>query len=222
MVAESPKDIVGPTLLKVQEGNQIAQGNFCNVKVKLACPKPVLHQGETSTLTATVIGLANVQNATLSIDNNSPDVLSLTGGDHQVLPLAPGSRRCTTRWGVWRTVLTRASRHRQSLRRQRPFRLRLDTPPVVPPEGSQTGPDGTTTNLYPGGTTIVTPPGGGIPISIPPGLGSAPPGSPGPGHGDVIARQVEPNGTVVQVYSNGFVSRTPPGGTPQWDKDPIF
>ncbi len=64
----------------------------------------------------------------------------------------------------------------------------------------------------------MTPPGGGIPISIPPGLGNAPPGSPGPGRGEVIARQVEPNGTVVQVYSNGFVSRYTPGGTPQWTK----
>lgn len=223
MIAESPKDIVGPSQLKVKEGNKTAQGPFCNVKVKLVCPKPVLHQGETSTLTCTVLGLANVKGATLSIDNNSPDVLSLSGGDHQVLPLAPTQAmymkmgdmdNCPNDPGTPTPPIT-----------QSPTAVPMPpgyAPPVVPPEGSQTGPDGTNISVYPGGTTIVTPPGGGIPTIIPPGLGEAPPGSPGPGKGSVIARQVEPNGTVVQVYENGFVSRTPPGGTPQWDKDPIF
>lgn len=217
MVAESPRDIVGPTNLVVQEGKQIAQAPFCNAKVKLFCPKPVLHQGETSTLTATVMGLANIQNALLSIDNNSPDVLSLAGGDHQVLPLSP-PQSMFSKMGTGTpcppvtsspTAFPAPPGH---------------APPPVPPMGEATEKDGTTTRVYPGGTTIVTPPAGsgGVPVIIPPGLGEAPSKSKDPGKGQVIARQVEPNGTVVQVFENGYVSRTPPGGTPVWDKDPIF
>ncbi len=215
MVAESPKDIVGPTQLVVQEGKQIAQAPFCNVKVKLFIPKPVLHEGETSTLTATVMGLANLQNALLAIDNNSPDVLNLAGGNHQVLPLSP----------------PQAMYSKMSPGTPCPPVTSSPTafpappghaPPPVPPMGEQTERDGTVTSVFPGGTTIVRPSGGGVPIIIPPGLGEAPPKSKGPGKGQVIARQVEPNGTLVQVFENGFVSRTPPGGSPAWDKDPIF
>jgi len=215
MVAESPRDIVGLSNLVVQEGQQIAQAPFCNVKVKLFCPKPVLHEGETSTLTATVMGLDKVQNALLSIDNNSPDVLSLAGGNHQILPLSP-PQSMFSKMGTGTdcppvtsspTAFPAPPGH---------------APPPVPPMGETKEKDGTTTSVYPGGTTIVKPGGGGVPIIIPPGLGEAPPKGKQPGKGQVIARQVEPNGTVVQVFENGFVSRTPPGGAPVWDKDPIF
>ncbi|MBA3860257.1 MAG: hypothetical protein C0507_25400 [Cyanobacteria bacterium PR.3.49] len=217
MVAESPRDIIGPTQLVVQEGQQIAQAPFCNVKVKLFCPKPVLQQGETSTLTATVMGLANVQNALLSIDNNSPDVLSLAGGNHQMLSLSP-PQSMFSKMGSGGTDCPPVTSSPTAFPAPPGH-----APPPVPPMGEQTE-KGTTTRVYPGGTTIVTPPAGsgGVPIIIPPGLGEAPPKSKQPGQGQVIARQVEPNGTVVQVFENGFVSRTPAGGAPVWDKDPIF
>ena len=88
-------------------------------------------------------------------------------------------------------------------------------PPVVPPMGSQTGPDGTNISVYPGGTTIVTPGGGGTPISIPPGLGN------NPAHGPVIARQVRPDGSIVQIYEDGHYSVTR-GGTTRFSTKAIW
>lgn len=221
MVAESPREIVGPSQLMVQEGNQACQGPFCNVKVKLFCPNPVLHQGETSTLTATVVGLKNVQNAKLAIDNNSPDVLSLSGGDHQVLSLAPpqamyskmGSA-CPDDKGTPTDDPIASPTSYPASPGAAPF--------PVPPMGSQNLPGGGNVSVYPGGTAVTTPPGGAPVIITPPGLGSAPSKGPGPGKGEVIARQVEKDGTLVQVYENGFVSRTPPGGVARWDAEPIF
>ncbi len=80
-------------------------------------------------------------------------------------------------------------------------------PPVVPPWGSQTSPDGTNISVYPGGTTITTPPGGAPPTITPPGLGE------NKTHGSVIARQVRPNGSIVQIYEDGFYSVTRSGTT---------
>lgn len=88
-------------------------------------------------------------------------------------------------------------------------------PPVVPPWGSQTGKDGTNISVYPGGTTITTPGGGGTPIITPPGLGN------NPTHGPVIARQVRPSGAVVQIYEDGFYSVTR-GGTTTFSSKSIW
>ena len=92
MVCESPKDVVGPCKIKCQEGNKCCEAPFCNVKIKLSCPKTVLQQGETSTLTCTVSGMSTVDKAFLTIDNHSPDVVSMSGGNHQTMQIAGGGQ----------------------------------------------------------------------------------------------------------------------------------
>ncbi len=118
-------------------------------------------------------------------------------------------KRRTTKWAEWTIVRIRAPRRLQRLRR--PPRL----PPlpdmlsqVVPPWGSQTSPNGTNISVYPGGTTNYNSAGRWTPYNHTSWIGGRI-----KTHGSVIARQVRPNGSIVQIYEDGFYSVTRSGTT---------
>lgn len=89
------------------------------------------------------------------------------------------------------------------------------SPFPVPPMGVQQTPGGGSVSVFPGGTAVTIPSGGGAPLVTPPGLGED------KNHGEVIARQVKPDGRIIQVYSDGFLSVTR-GGTTRFSRKAIF
>jgi hypothetical protein len=110
VLAESPRkvvaqgvDQVGRSEIEVAEqGKVVAKGTFVNVGVRLSAGKLNLLKGEQTNLTLTLLGLDNLQAPmSLQLDNRTPAVVRMTGGDNQLLLIHPkevqGSSYTTTR-----------------------------------------------------------------------------------------------------------------------------
>ncbi len=92
-VVKSPGNVVGPTDLTFSECGRTAKGRYCNLKVKLSAPKTVLKKGETTTVTVMVYGVEGLAGPVeLKIENRSPNVIDMEGGNSQVITINPSGR----------------------------------------------------------------------------------------------------------------------------------
>jgi hypothetical protein len=82
--------VVGPTEIQRTEGQQVTKGTFRNLKVKMAAQKLGLQKGETTTVTIRVEGLKGItEPVRLQIENRSPDVVTMSNGNSQVIIIRP-------------------------------------------------------------------------------------------------------------------------------------
>jgi hypothetical protein len=97
-IAESPRKLVvrntsetvGPTTIECSQHGTVTQSPFRNIGIKLSAPKLNLRRGETTTLHVEVMGLAGItQPVPLDLVNNSPNVITMTGGEAQHLTINP-------------------------------------------------------------------------------------------------------------------------------------
>ncbi len=100
--AESPRRVIavntsnraGLTEIELREGNQVRRGPFRSLGISLSAPKLNLLRGEGTTLTIVVTGLEDLRESIpLVIENKSPGVISMGGGNLQQVMIAPGEVR---------------------------------------------------------------------------------------------------------------------------------
>lgn len=98
VMARSPRMIVlrngfqapGLTEIEVREGSRTTKGELRNVGVQLSAQKLNLLKGETTTLTLVLLGLGGIKEAvSVELENKSSTVLSMEGGEKQVLTASP-------------------------------------------------------------------------------------------------------------------------------------
>jgi hypothetical protein len=90
-VFRSPADVVGPTEIRLEEGEETVTGIFRNVDLGLSAPRLDLRRGERTTLTVEVRGLEGLERPLeFDVVNDSPSVVSLEGGERQRVEIAPG------------------------------------------------------------------------------------------------------------------------------------
>ncbi len=90
IVGENPQERVGQIEIEVREGSRITRGKLHNLGVRLSSPKLNLIRGEQTTLMIEVTGLVGLeQNIPLVIENRTPQVVSLEGGDVLTVVIDP-------------------------------------------------------------------------------------------------------------------------------------
>ncbi len=95
LVVRSPKNAMGPLSFEVtKQGIPLVRCEIHNVGVRLAAPKTDLIKGERTTMTMTVTGLAGLDRPIpVRLVNASPTVVSVEGGDRQVILADPRQGR---------------------------------------------------------------------------------------------------------------------------------
>lgn len=102
LLAESPRRLffrntseqVGLNKIELREGDQLRQGTFRSLGIRLSAPKLNLLRGEGTTLTIVVTGLEDLRESVpLVIENKSPGVISMAGGVYQTVMIAPDDVR---------------------------------------------------------------------------------------------------------------------------------
>jgi len=89
-VVESPRDVIGLTDIELTEGNVTLKDQYRNIALKLSAKKLRLKKGEQTTLTVQVMGLQGLQEEIpFSLENVSPTVVSLEGGEVQTVTVRP-------------------------------------------------------------------------------------------------------------------------------------
>jgi CHAT domain-containing protein/tetratricopeptide (TPR) repeat protein len=96
LIAESPRSLVvhnttevaGPTNMDLSENGMAVQCPFRNIQINLSAPKLNLIRGETTTLHVMVLGLGGMSgDQSLDLQNNSPGVIKMSGGEQQQLTI---------------------------------------------------------------------------------------------------------------------------------------
>ncbi|MDQ2856824.1 MAG: CHAT domain-containing tetratricopeptide repeat protein [Acidobacteriota bacterium] len=112
-LAESPRSLivrnasesVGPTNIDVHENGVGMQCPFRNIGINLSAPKLALIRGETTTLHVVVVGLGGVAgDQSLDLENTSPNVIRMTGGDRQHINIHPSELRPDGTYSMDRTL----------------------------------------------------------------------------------------------------------------------
>lgn len=88
LVAKSPADVVGPTVLELREGDVVAKSEFRNLAIRLDARKTKLRKGERTELSVTVKGLDGLEEygiVPLRVLNKAPEVVSKGGGDIETI-----------------------------------------------------------------------------------------------------------------------------------------
>jgi CHAT domain-containing protein len=113
LIAESPRSLVvhntsevaGPTNLDLSENGMAAQCPFRNIHVNLSAPKLSLLRGDTTTLHVTVLGLGGMAGSqSLDLQNNSPGVITMSGGEQQHLSIQGAEVRPDGTYAIDRTL----------------------------------------------------------------------------------------------------------------------
>lgn len=92
-VFQSPYEVVGKTELKFSDATFSGKSEIVNLKLRLRAHKAKLKMGEKTTIRANVEGIGDSSNAVeLVLVNMTPDVVSVKGGDQQVVRIPPGGR----------------------------------------------------------------------------------------------------------------------------------
>jgi hypothetical protein len=90
LVVETPRNVVGPTEIKVTENGSATTGPFRNLKIDLTAPKTSLLKGESTELHVQVSGLEGItQPIPIQLQNQSPSTVNLAGGNTQTIPIQP-------------------------------------------------------------------------------------------------------------------------------------
>ena len=112
-VAESPRrlivqnasDSLGPNNIECHENGVGMQCPFRNIGINLSAPKLNLLRGETTTLHVVVVGLGGVAgDQSLDLENNSPSVIRMSGGDRQHLNIRSSEVRPDGTYSTDRTL----------------------------------------------------------------------------------------------------------------------
>jgi len=113
LIAESPRSLVvhntseisGPTNMDLDENGMAMKCPFRNIHVNLAAPKLNLIRGETTTLHVTVLGLGGMSgDQSLDLQNNSPGVIKMSGGEQQHLTIHGTEVRPDGSYAIDRTL----------------------------------------------------------------------------------------------------------------------
>jgi hypothetical protein len=105
VIFQTPQELIGPSLLKIAKGSQSTSGDFYSLRLVLSASQTALKSGETATLSITVIGLQGLNEpATLTILDHSPQIVALTGGPLQRIPIPPGVVGPSGRFQLTRTL----------------------------------------------------------------------------------------------------------------------
>jgi hypothetical protein len=89
-VVRSPRGVIGPTTMEVNEGNFFSKGVFRNITCELSAEKTTLVSGEQTPLTLTVRGLRGlVRPVDLTLTNRSPGVVRFSSGDTETVEIKP-------------------------------------------------------------------------------------------------------------------------------------
>ncbi|HXD29519.1 MAG TPA: CHAT domain-containing tetratricopeptide repeat protein [Pyrinomonadaceae bacterium] len=112
-LAESPRSLVlrnatdspGPTNIEARENGVGMQCPFRNIGINLSAPKLNLLRGETTTLHVVVVGLGGiVGDQSLDLENTSPSVIKMSGGDRQHVNLRASEVRPDGTYSIDRTL----------------------------------------------------------------------------------------------------------------------
>ena len=83
-------ETIGPTKITWNEDGATTECSFRNLGIKLSAPLLNLVRGQTTTLTTEVLGLAGItEGIPLTLMNNSPTVISMSGGNAQSMMINP-------------------------------------------------------------------------------------------------------------------------------------
>ena len=105
IVAVAPASISGPTSVRLTEGGDAAVAPCRVIALTLSAPKTNLTRGEHTTLHVLVSGLEGLrQPIPLQLVNSTPGVVSLEGGQTQVLMIAPSDVRPDNTYAADREV----------------------------------------------------------------------------------------------------------------------
>lgn len=89
-IFQAPTNAAGRQELELNENGRQLKGQLQLVRVVLSAPKTTLQRGESTLLTVTVSGLVGLtQTVPLELMNRSTNVVTLEGGDSQVVPINP-------------------------------------------------------------------------------------------------------------------------------------
>ena len=84
LIVRNASDSLGPTNIECRENGVGMQCPFRNIGINLSAPKLNLLRGETTTLHVVVVGLGGIAgDQSLDLENNSPSVIRMSGGDRQ-------------------------------------------------------------------------------------------------------------------------------------------
>ncbi len=90
LVVRNTSEVLGPTKIEWKENGATTECPFRNLGIKLSAPLLNLLRGQTTTLTTEVLGLAGItEDVPLTLANNSPTVISMSGGNAQSLLIHP-------------------------------------------------------------------------------------------------------------------------------------
>jgi len=91
VVAECPSDVIGNAQIEVTKKNAVvAKCAFRSIGVRLSAVKLNLIRGETTVMTLTLVGLEGMSaSVSLRLENRSPWVIRMAGGQAQRLVLSP-------------------------------------------------------------------------------------------------------------------------------------
>jgi hypothetical protein len=90
LVLWNTSEVAGLTNFEGQENGVALHCPFRNIGVNLSAPRLSLIRGETTTLHVVVTGLGELAgDQSLDLENNSPSVISMSGGDNQRFMIHP-------------------------------------------------------------------------------------------------------------------------------------
>jgi CHAT domain-containing protein/tetratricopeptide (TPR) repeat protein len=105
LVVENTSDVAGPTNIDFRENDAATQCPFRNVGIKLSAGKLNLIRGETTTLHVVVVGLGGIAaDQSLDLNNTSPGVISMSGGNSQHINIRPGEVQSGGTYSTDRTL----------------------------------------------------------------------------------------------------------------------
>lgn len=89
-VVDTPKTVVGPNNIVVNDNGNTATGNFRALKIDLTAPKTSLLKGESTELHVEVQGLEGIsQPVQVQLQNQTPSNINLSGGNTQNIVIQP-------------------------------------------------------------------------------------------------------------------------------------
>jgi hypothetical protein len=92
VVVQNPQSSPGATTVVISENGAATSGAFRNLRIDLTAPKTSLMRGEKTELTVAVQGLAGLtEPVPVRLRNLSPEVVELSGGNNQTIPVGPGT-----------------------------------------------------------------------------------------------------------------------------------
>jgi hypothetical protein len=90
VVVQNPRNHIGKTEIEVLKGDVVWRCRYRNIGLSISAPKLALDHGEETTLTVTAEGLQGLERAVpVALENRSPIVVGLNGGNKQTISLLP-------------------------------------------------------------------------------------------------------------------------------------